>query len=144
MHADTPWKHWIKIRSEFPNKTIWDQKCLQKCPWVCFVIYCWARGPSSYVVNIPNETLLEETRFSFASVVNYRELLGSAWELMTASPSQFWDPLWLEPSHPATVSVSSHVRQPCWVWKTLLSESPRPLRLLQCFCLFFCIAPWGE
>lgn len=39
------------------------------------------------MVNIPNETLLEETRFSFASVVNYRKLLGSAWELMTTSPS---------------------------------------------------------
>lgn len=29
------------------------------------VKYCWARGPSSNVVNIPNETLLEEITFPF-------------------------------------------------------------------------------
>lgn len=70
----------LTSKTEHVQAKQYETKSFQKYHWVCLglAIYCWSWGPFLSVVNVPSDSPLKKTKFSFAqrSQLEIDSLLG--------------------------------------------------------------------
>ena len=95
---------------------------------------------------LPSETLLEKTKFPFASMYRFQITPWLWWTPVSLSHAQLWDTIWLGLVQPCSRShglCKCTCVQSCCAWKTLFPWY-HPSSLALSLCLLFCTSSYTQ